>query len=143
MKHIKAYRPSTNSICEGQVLSEPYTYNKARVIVQEMTDALIIQLVDKGLATDSIPLDIGYDREILSDGKYSGDIHMDHYRRAVPKPAHGSNKLDSPTSLTSKLMPAVLELYKWNYIIFIISTLDISFYLYTTDLKISTKKFYF
>lgn len=40
MKEINAYRPETNSLSEGQVLSCPYPYDKARIIVQEMTDSL-------------------------------------------------------------------------------------------------------
>ena len=49
MKEIKAYKPSTNSISEGQVLSCPYPYDKARIIVMEMADSLVLQLTDKGL----------------------------------------------------------------------------------------------
>ena len=40
-KEIKAYNPSTNSISEGQVLSCPYPYDKARIIVMEMADNLV------------------------------------------------------------------------------------------------------
>lgn len=43
-----AYRPETNSLSEGQVLACPYPYDKARIIVQEMTDSLVFQLTDKG-----------------------------------------------------------------------------------------------
>ena len=57
MKEIKAYRPSTNSISEGQVLSCPYPYDKARIIVMEMADSLVLQLTDKRLVTDSLTLD--------------------------------------------------------------------------------------
>ena len=67
MKEINAYLPETNSLSEGQVLSCPYSYDKARIIVQEMTDSLVFQLTDKGLVTDSLTLDIGYDREIGVD----------------------------------------------------------------------------
>ena len=70
MKEINAYRPESNSICEGQVLSCPYDYEKARLIVQEMTDSLVYQLMDKGLVTDGLTLDIGYDRENCDKGGY-------------------------------------------------------------------------
>ena len=63
MAEIKAYKPSTNSLSEGQVLAEPYPYDKARIIVAEMADSLVLQLTDKNLVTDSLTLDIGYDRE--------------------------------------------------------------------------------
>lgn len=63
IKEIKSYKPSMNSISEGQVLSCPYEYSKARIIVMEMTDSLVLQLTDKHLVTDSLTLDVGYDRK--------------------------------------------------------------------------------
>ena len=111
MKEINAYRPETNSLSEGQVLSCPYPYDKARIIVQEMTDSLVFQLTDKGLVTDSLTLDIGYDRENCDKGIYHGPVHIDHYGRTVPKGAHGSTRLDNPTNLSSQLMAATMELF--------------------------------
>lgn len=111
MKEINAYRPETNSLSEGQVLSCPYSYDKARIIVQEMTDSLVFQLTDKGLVTDSLTLDIGYDRENCDKGIYHGPVHIDHYGRTVPKGAHGSTRLDDPTNLSSQLMAATTELF--------------------------------
>ena len=112
MKEIKAYKPSTNSISEGQVLSCPYPYDKARIIVVEMADSLVLQLTDKGLVTDSLTLDVGYDRENCDSGKYRGPVHIDHYGRTVPKGAHGSTKLDNPTNLGSILISATTELFE-------------------------------
>lgn len=111
MKEINAYRPETNSLSEGQVLSCPYPYDKARIIVQEMTDSLVFQLTNKGLVTDSLTLDIGYDRENCDKGIYHGPVHIDHYGRTVPKSAHGSTRLDDPTNLSSQLMAATTELF--------------------------------
>ena len=111
MKEIKAYKPSTNSISEGQVLSCPYPYDKARIIVMEMADSLVLQLTDKGLVTDSLTLDVGYDRENCDSRKYRGPVHIDHYGRTVPKGAHGSTRLDNPTNLSSQLMAATTELF--------------------------------
>lgn len=111
MKEIKNYKPNSNSISEGQVLSCPYEYSKARIIIMEMTDSLVLQLTDKGLVTDSITIDIGYDRENCDSGKYKGAVHMDHYGRTVPKGAHGSTRLDNPTNLGSILITAVTELF--------------------------------
>ena len=111
MKEINAYRPETNSLSEGQVLSCPYPYDKARIIVQEMTDSLVFQLTDKGLVTDSLTLDIGYDRGNCDKGIYHGPVHIDHYGRTVPKGAHGSTRLDDPTNLSSQLMAATTELF--------------------------------
>ena len=47
---IKAYRPSTNSLSSGQVLQCPYTNEKARLIVWEMTERLALDLLEKRLA---------------------------------------------------------------------------------------------
>lgn len=111
MKDIKAYKPETKSISEGQVLACPYTYDKARIIIQEMADSLVLQLTDKGLVTDSLTLDVGYDRENCDNGKYHGPVHIDHYGRTVPKGAHGSTRLDNPTNLGSQLIQAAVSLF--------------------------------
>lgn len=48
MDYVKAYRPETNSLSSGQVLTEPYTFQKARVVAQEMADAVALDLVRNG-----------------------------------------------------------------------------------------------
>ncbi|HEX3021402.1 MAG TPA: DNA methylase [Lachnospiraceae bacterium] len=112
---VKAYKPTTNSIGSGQVLQYPYTYDKARIIVREMTDLLVLDLVDKGLVTDQIVLTVGYDIENLSDSdikkKYHGPITTDHYGRQVPKHAHGTANLNRQTSSTKLIIDAVMDLY--------------------------------
>ncbi|MBR3811235.1 MAG: DNA methylase [Agathobacter sp.] len=113
--HIKAYRPETNSISSGQVLTCPYSVEKARLIVKEMTDLLVLDLVDKGLLTDQIVLTIGYDIDNLTNPEirkeYHGEITTDHYGRRVPKHAHGTVNLDTQTSSTKLIMSAVLDLF--------------------------------
>ncbi len=111
MEQIKSYKPSTNSISSGQVLQNPYDYNKARIIVQEMTDLLVLELVDKGMVTDSLTLTIGYDRSNVDEGKYKGEVTYDRYGRGVPKSAHGTANLGTTSSSTKKIMTAVLDLY--------------------------------
>ena len=112
---IKAYRPSTNSISSGQVLHCPYDAEKAQLVIREMTDLLVLDLVDKGLVTDQIVLTVGYDIDNLTDpsrrAKYHGVIETDRYGRQIPKQAHGSINLDGHTSSTRKIMCAVTELY--------------------------------
>ena len=112
---IKAYRPSSNSISSGQVLHCPYETDKARLVVREMTDLLVLDLVDKGLVTDQMVLTVGYDIENLTDparrAKYHGAIEKDPYGREIPKQAHGSINLDGHTSSTRKIMCAVSELF--------------------------------
>lgn len=111
MKEINAYRPESNSLCEGQVLSCPYPCEKARIVVQEMVDSMVYQLTDKGLVTDGLTLDIGYDRENCDTGRYRGPVQVDRYGRSLPKPAHGSTRLDAPSNLGSQLGEAVLNLF--------------------------------
>ena len=57
---VKAYKPATNSVSSGQVLQSPYEFEKAKLIVREMTDLMVLDVVDKGLVTDQIVLTIGY-----------------------------------------------------------------------------------
>lgn len=108
---IKAYRPTTNSISSGQVLPCPYPYAKARIIIQEMTDALVLDLVEKNLNTDSITLHIGYDRQNVDSHSYKGMLHIDHYGRAVPPPVHGTASFSSATNSLTRIMPKILALY--------------------------------
>lgn len=115
MDLIKAYQPETNSISSGQVLSHPYSAEKGRLIVREMTDQMVLELVEKKMVTDQMVLTIGYDRDNLIDDKikenYHGEITTDRYGRKVPKHAHGTVNLDCPTSSTQMIMEAVLGLY--------------------------------
>ncbi|MCD7819717.1 MAG: DNA methylase [Lachnospiraceae bacterium] len=111
MKHIRNYKADNHSISEGQVLSEPYEYSKARIIVREMADSLVMQLVEKRLTTDHLTLDISYDRENIDKGRHSGDSKIDYYGRLVPKPAHGSCRFHSPTSLSSVITEASVNLF--------------------------------
>ncbi|MBS5663832.1 MAG: DNA methylase [Roseburia sp.] len=111
---IKSYRPATNSLGSGQVLSCPYDYDKARLVVKEMTDLLVLELVDKGLVTDQMVLTVGYDVENLDrTGKksYRGEVTTDRYGRRIPKHAHGTVNLDRKTSSTHQILEAVLSLY--------------------------------
>ena len=111
IREIKNYRPSTNSLCEGQVLSCPYENKKARIIVREMAESLAYQLCDRGMVTDSLTMDVGYDRENCDNGSYRGTVHIDHYGRKVPKGAHGSIRLDTPTFLERPLVDAACQLF--------------------------------
>lgn len=110
MEDIKNYKPTTNSISSGQVLSCSYDFEKCRIVVKEMVELQVLELVAKKLLTDNVTLDIGYDKN-MEKCKYSGPMAVDHYGRTVPKPAHGSCKLKEPTSSTEKIMAAVLEIY--------------------------------
>lgn len=110
---IKSYKPSSNSLSSGQVLSEPYNFEKARLVAREMTDSLVLDLVAKKLVTDQMVLTVGYDIENLDDRNrdYQGEVVRDFYGRSVPKPAHGSINLGSHNSSTELITDAVMQLF--------------------------------
>jgi DNA polymerase V len=113
---IKAYKPQSSSFSSGQVLMRPYKNAEAAVIVREMTDSMVLDLVDKGLVTDQMVLSVGYDIDNLRDPeklkKYKGEVVFDHYGRATPKGAHGSINLGRRTSSTRLIMDAVTRLFE-------------------------------
>lgn len=111
IEDIRNYKPESNSISSGQVLSCPYDTKKARLIVQEMTDLLVLELVEKRLVTDQIVLTIGYDVDNVKKAGYQGTVVTDRYGRKIPKHAHGSVNLGGHTSSTRDIMEKTLALY--------------------------------
>ena len=115
IEEAKAYTPESKSISSGQVLKEPYTVKKARVIVWEMLELMALDLVEKGLVTNQIVLTIGYDIENLTNPEiasyYKGAVTTDHYGRKVPKHAHGTANIGRHTSSTRIISEATLNLY--------------------------------
>ena len=114
MADIKAYQPSAHSMSVGQVLPCPYDFDKGRLIVQEMADQLSLDLVAKGLVTDSVTLCVGYDREGADQG---GPQVLDWYGRPTPPPTHGSLPITDAggarlfTASSKKLIAAILDIY--------------------------------
>ena len=110
----KSYKPENKSIVSGQVLQCPYDFQKARLVVREMADALALDLVDKGLVTNQLVLTVGYDIENLTDPQrsrnYRGPVTTDRYGRKIPKHAVGTENFPY-TSLASDLLRAVTTLY--------------------------------
>ena len=115
IKEIKDYKPADNSVSTGQVLHCAYDFEKTKLVVKEMTDLLVLDLVEKGLVTNQIVLTIGYDIENLTNSeirkKYKGDVTIDRYGRKTPKHAHGTINLDNYTSSTKIIINAVMKLY--------------------------------
>ena len=115
MEYIKAYKPESNSIGSGQVLHEAYTYDKARIVVKEMLDSLVMDLLEKRLVTNQIVMTVGYDIESLTNpairNKYDGPVTTDHYGRAVPKHAHGTGNMYKHTSSLRQITECGMDLY--------------------------------
>jgi DNA polymerase V len=113
---IKSYKPESSSISSGQVLQEPYDYEKASVVVMEMADQLALDLVEKRIVTDQLVLNIGYDMMNLADAQrrqnYAGPMTTDSYGRKAPKDAHGSINLERQTSSSKIIIEAMMNLFK-------------------------------
>ena len=116
MAHIKAYKPSTNSIVSGQVLKSPYPYDKARIVVREMAELLVMDLVEKGLATNQLVLHVGYDIDNLKNPEisqhYHGPVTTDRYGRTAPKSGYGTANLVQYSSSTRRIVQAAMELFE-------------------------------
>ena len=115
IKSVKTYKPMTTSLSSGQVLHTPYTCDKAKLIVKEMTELLVLDLISKKYMTNSIVLSIGYDVENLTNPiikrRYHGPISKDHYGRFVPSPSHGSIRLEKRSSSVKIIMENMLKLF--------------------------------
>jgi len=107
---IKSYRPENHSLSQGQVLSEPYSYDKAMLIVKEMTDQLSLDLVRKGVAADQIVLTVCYDHSYIPED-YEGKLEKNHYGKTVPKSAHGTASVGRYTSSTMLFINTAVKLY--------------------------------
>ena len=125
---IKNYRPETNSLSSGQVLMEPYDTEKAKLIVREMTESLVMDLVRKRVVTKQVVLTLHYDRTCILPGppassggpvwlvaktglKYTGEVGTDFYGRPCPKHAHGTGNLDRWTSSSQRILKVMAELF--------------------------------
>ena len=127
MADIKAYKPESNSISTGQVLMEPYPPDKAKLIVREMTEALVLDLVRKKVVTKQVVLTLNYDRTSIRPGNpagdgaawltaktgkpYKGEVTTDYYGRPCPKHAHGTGNLDRWTSSSARIMTVMMDLF--------------------------------
>ena len=93
MSDIKNYKPKANSLGSGQVLGCDCNYEKGKLIVKEMADLLCLEMVDKGLVTNSITLHIGYNS------------------RFEKKPAHGTTTMTVTTNSAKQMIKYAVELY--------------------------------
>lgn len=133
IKDAKSYTPLSKSMGCGQVLKEPYTFEKARVVLKEMADSVALDLVRKGMVCAQIVVSVGYDTSSLvkdassqsyivkykTTGRiYTGTAGTDHYGRPVPKHAHGSfnfiasqGKRPKHTSSSGQIIDAAMRIF--------------------------------
>lgn len=93
MKDIKSYKPKHNSLSSGQVLSRDYSYEEGKLIVKEMVDLMCLDLVDKGLITESITIYIGYSNLLRTE------------------PSRGTITMGIASSSAKRILPYVEQLY--------------------------------
>ncbi len=110
IEDVRNYKPTSKSIGAGQVLHCPYDFNKARLILKEMTELLTLDLVSKCLVTNQLVITVGYDIENVNNS-YKGEVTTDYYGRKVPKHAHGTANLKRYSSSTKVITKAVMDLY--------------------------------
>jgi len=91
---IKAYKPKHNSLTSGQVLCSERSHEEGKLIVKEMADLLCLELVDKGLVTDSISMQVGFENKL-----------------ELP-PARGTTTLPITTSSAKTMLPYIEQLYE-------------------------------
>jgi DNA polymerase V len=108
---IKKAKPRSQSTGEGQVLQDPYSFEKARLVVREMVDTVSMTLVSHDLVTNALVLTVGYDRENVDKGIYHGETVVDFYGRTIPKPAHGTANIGYYTSSQAVMAEAVMKLF--------------------------------
>ena len=108
---IKRYEPDDRSFTSGQVLMEPYSFEKARIIVHEMADAAALDLVEKRMVTNQVVLTVNYESLAGQKKEYQGEVTTDCYGKKVPKHAHGSENLGGWTSSGKRIVDAALNIY--------------------------------
>ena len=65
MQDIKNYKSKSRSLSNSQILFEDYSCPNARIVLREMVDALVLEMIEKHLVTDSISLFIGYSKDVI------------------------------------------------------------------------------
>lgn len=101
MDMIKSYRPETNSISNSQILAEPYSWQKAETVIKEMSETLILGLIEKRMATERITITIGYQPTSRNDSASTR-----------PKSSHASINLGKYTSSSSIITSSILKIYR-------------------------------
>ncbi len=112
IKEIKQFEPKAHSFQSGQVLACPYTNEKARLIVKEMVDQLVLDMTAKNISCRAVVLSIGYDIEnIKKCPQYVDSIVTDWYGRQLPKSVHGGVRFDKHVNSETMIMHAVLRIF--------------------------------
>lgn len=93
MADIKAYKPRTNGMSNGQVLPRDYGHEEGALVIREMADQLSLELAGKRKVTESITIYLGYSNYLHTEGE------------------RGTVKLSVATNSARIIAPAVEQLY--------------------------------
>lgn len=93
IEEIKAYTPETNSLSNSQILFENYDFESALLALKEMVDIIVLEMVGRGMKTNSIALGVRY------SGKEDGGVA-------------GTRKLAGYTDSAEKLTAEFVRLFK-------------------------------
>ena len=93
MQDIKHYKSKSKSISSSQVLFSDYTFEKAKIVVEEMVRSGCLELMRRNVTTNRIALYVGYSK-------------------GVHPSTGGTQKIAITTNLPKLLLPYVLRLYE-------------------------------
>ena len=93
MEDIKKYKAQSRCLTSGQVLMRDYEHEEGKLIVKEMMDLLCLDLVEKGLVTQSVTLHMGYSNALKMPG------------------VHGTVSFMTPTNSARTILPQIENLY--------------------------------
>lgn len=95
MSDIKNYKSKSHSVSSAQVLFHDYSYEEAKIIVEEMTRTKCLDLMRRKVITRNVNLYVGYSKE-------------EH------KSVHAHKRMGITTNLPSEILPVVFGLYEKN-----------------------------
>ncbi len=93
MSDIKNYKSKSKSVSSSQVLFEDYTYEKAKIVVEEMVRSGCLDLMRRKVITNHITITIGYSKECHA-------------------PTSGRVKMHETTNLPKIITPYAMQLYE-------------------------------
>lgn len=106
---IKAYKPKTNSMCQGQVLMSDYSFDDGKIIIKEMTDQLCLNLVKKNMVTNSLSMMVGYSKD--SGLIYNGNSNAP-WARFAGAMVGGTVSVDVETNSDEVWIREIVNLYE-------------------------------
>lgn len=93
MSDIKNYKSKSKSVSSSQVLFSDYTFDKAKIVVEEMVRSGCLELMRRKVIASHVTVTIGY----------SKDCHA---------PTGGRVKIGASTNLPKKIMPSAMGVFE-------------------------------